>query len=183
LVFRAKRIPAHWHKEKSYERVIAVVVFCIEYFLRHMVVPGRQEGISVLCDLADMGIAQVPMAALMEMHKSMGSHYTGRVFKFYICNMSWVLRSLVGVAKGILSDRQNQKLVFVNKKEEMRQDFALHQLEEDFGGTSPNIQEFLPFPLKPRPLQGPQRAQGLDQSGPQRARVGPAAASRGEHAA
>jgi len=153
LVFRAKRIPAQWHRERNYDKVIGVVVFCVEYFLRHMVLPGRAEGINILCDMADMGISQVPVQALTEMHKSMGSHYTGRVFKFYICNLSWVLKGLVSVAKGILSDRQNQKLVFVSKKEELQKDFALHQLEADLGGTMPQVQEFLPFPLQAGPFE------------------------------
>lgn len=154
LVVRAGRIPKEWHVKKCYDRMTRLVIFCMEYFLRYMVLPGQVEGINLLCDMDNIGISQVPVSVLTDLHKSMGCNYTGRVFRFYICNMSWVLKGLVGIAKGILSDRQNQKLLFVSNNTELRQDFALHQLEDDLGGSRPPVKTFFPFPLVGGPFDG-----------------------------
>ncbi|CAE8585793.1 unnamed protein product, partial [Polarella glacialis] len=51
LVFRASRLPSAWHRERRYDKVIRVLLFCLEYFLRYMVVPGKIESLNVLVDL------------------------------------------------------------------------------------------------------------------------------------
>lgn len=71
----------------------------------------------------------------------MTHHYLGRVHKFYICNMSWMLGSIAGMVKAVLTERQRQKLNFLSSAAELRKDFALHQLEEDVGGARPVFQE------------------------------------------
>jgi len=152
LVFRANRIPKAWHKLANYDNVVRIVIFCLEYFLRYMTVPGVVEAFSIIVDLADLGIGQIPVQALKEMHKEMGNHYTVRVLRMYICNMSFFLRGVFTIAKSILSDRQNQKICVINSLPELLRDFALHQLEKDFGGTKENIQVSFPFDLSPGPF-------------------------------
>merc|ERR1719265_2408778 len=82
----------------------------------------------------------------------MSHHYIGRVYKFYVCNMSWMLSAIAGTASAILTDRQKQKLVFVKDVKELRESFALHQLEEDLGGSRAPCTTFFPFPLLPGPF-------------------------------
>mmetsp|Transcript_165716 Transcript_165716/g.318168 ORF Transcript_165716/g.318168 Transcript_165716/m.318168 type:complete len:538 (-) Transcript_165716:14-1627(-) len=155
LVFRAKRIPQEWLKKKDYDPIIKAFVFCIEYFLKYMVLAGRVESFVLIIDLAGMGVSQIPVSALSKIMSTMGGHYCGRCASTFVCNMSWTLRSLVGVAKGLMTERQVQKLVFVKDAKvgtEFKERFALHQLEQDFGGTRPNLQEFFPFPMVAGPF-------------------------------
>lgn len=165
LVFRASRIPAAWHRERRFDKLIKVLVFSMEYCLRYMTVPGRIESINVLVDLRDLSISQIPLGALREVHKNMGTHFVGRVFRFYIVNMPRVLSAIAPVAKKILSDRQQQKLVFVTRTQELQREMALWQIEEDLGGTRPAIEEFFPFPLLPGPFgpetRGPELTQAV----------------------
>jgi len=153
LVFRAARIPAAWHKERRYEQVIRVLVFCMEYFLRYMAVPGKIESINVVIDLKDLTLSQIPIGVLREVHRSMGMYYVGRIFRFYICNMPRILGTLVPLAKKVLTERQRQKLVFVCKPEDLTRDIAERQVEEDLGGSRPLLKEFFPFPLLPGPFE------------------------------
>mmetsp|Transcript_75547 Transcript_75547/g.119283 ORF Transcript_75547/g.119283 Transcript_75547/m.119283 type:complete len:456 (+) Transcript_75547:163-1530(+) len=152
LVFRARRIPIAWQKAKNFDGVIKLTLFCVEYFLRYMIVPGRVECFNVLVDLKDIAVTQIPVAGLKELNDKLGGHYVGRGGKFFICNMSRWLSPLVSVCKGVLSERRSQKLVFIDNVQELRSHFALHQLEEDLGGSMPVVDSFFPFPLQPGPF-------------------------------
>lgn len=151
IVVRAARIPQQWYKDRCIDRFIRILIFCMEYFLRYMTVPGKVENLSVIVDLQGLGLPQVPLGPLGEVYKVMSHHYIGRVFKFYICNMSTTLGAIAGMAKSFLTDRQKQKLHILDDVRELRKEFALHQLEEDLGGTRPAVTQYLPFSLNPGP--------------------------------
>mmetsp|Transcript_110015 Transcript_110015/g.350392 ORF Transcript_110015/g.350392 Transcript_110015/m.350392 type:complete len:604 (+) Transcript_110015:90-1901(+) len=152
IVIRANRIPQQWYKEKRIDKFIRMLIFCMEYFLRYMVVPGRVENLNVIVDLASLGISQVPLSALGEVYKVMSHHYIGRVYKFFVCNISLGLSTIAGMAKGFLTDRQKQKLNMLDDPTELRKEFALNQLETDLGGTRPKVTKFFPFPLAAGPF-------------------------------
>lgn len=154
IVVRGNRIPTQWYKERRTDRLIRVLIFCMEYMIRYMLVPGKVENNCLIVDLKGLTLAQVPLKALTEVYNVMSHHYIGRVFKFYICNLSRTLSAIAGMAKSILTDRQKQKLVFVDSLEELRREFALHHLEEDLGGTRPVLRQFFPFPLQAGPFEG-----------------------------
>jgi len=165
LVVRGNRIPSQWQKEKQYDRLTDLCVFCMEYFLRYMIVPGRVEGMNILVDLKGLYLSQMPVAALEKFYKTVSHHYCGRTFRFYVVNMPFALRILLNVAKGIISERQAMKLIVLSNPQELLKDYASHQLESDLGGTHPPVNQFFPFPL----LQGPFSAQHRD--GPSSDRV------------
>eukprot|EP00929_Paragymnodinium_shiwhaense_P111712 TRINITY_DN80001_c0_g1_i1.p1 TRINITY_DN80001_c0_g1~~TRINITY_DN80001_c0_g1_i1.p1 ORF type:complete len:529 (-),score=121.33 TRINITY_DN80001_c0_g1_i1:164-1750(-) len=153
IICRANRIPAQWYKDKSTDRLLRIVIFCMEYMVRYMLVPGKVEGNNLIVDLKGMSASQVPLKELSKLYSVMSHHYIGRVFKFYIVNLSGMLSMIASAAKGLLTDRQKQKLNVLNSVEQLREDFALHQLEEDHGGTRPTIKEFFPFPLESGPFE------------------------------
>jgi len=151
IIFRGNRMPEKWVKEKRTDLLIRVLVFCMEYMIRYMLIPGRVENLNVIFDFKGVSIGFSDIARLKEVYSVMSHHYLGRVFKFYICNLSSGLKTLTGMATALLTDRQKQKLCFLDNVSELRQDFALHQLEEDLGGSRPVETKFYPFPL----LSGP----------------------------
>jgi len=117
-----------------------------------MSIPGVVESFSVTIDLDGLGVTQIPVAALKEMHKSMANHYTVRVTRMYICNMSMFLRGVFAIAKAVITERQNQKLCVVTSPADLLADFAVHQLEKDFGGSKANVKTTWPFDLSPGPF-------------------------------
>lgn len=153
LIVRAIRIPDKWYKEKAIDKLINLLIFCMEYFIRYMVVPGKIENLNLIADLKGLGVTQVPITALAEVNRIMSNHYLGRVFKFYIVNLSWMLSSIAGIAKALLTDRQKQKLNILDKVQELANEAAPHQLEEDLGGARPVLDVFFPFPFRPGPFE------------------------------
>merc|ERR1711924_3405 len=68
-------------------------------------------------------------------------------------NMSWLLKGLSSMVQPILTERQRQKLNFLDNCKDVVQICAAHQLEQDLGGSRPPFQQFFPFPLQPGPFE------------------------------
>lgn len=153
LVFRAARIPPAWLKDADFARLVRVLAFCMEFFYGFMAVPGRTENISLLVDVKGLSFATALLKALQVVGRAMAKYYIGCMFKIRIVNMSTSLHVLARMARRMLSERTKQKLIFVENLSDLHSDFALHQLEEDLGGTLPVHQEFFPFPLQPGPFE------------------------------
>mmetsp|Transcript_26684 Transcript_26684/g.48922 ORF Transcript_26684/g.48922 Transcript_26684/m.48922 type:complete len:464 (-) Transcript_26684:82-1473(-) len=153
LVVRPSQIPVALARDPNCaDRFNRAFMFLMEYFLRYMVVPGRVENICVLLDLKDVSVKQVPLSALMEIKKVLSQQNAGRVYRFYICNMPVVLAAIATVVKAAMTERQRQKIRFIHDCKEMRQYFALHQLEQSLGGSRPSADRKFPFPLLPGPF-------------------------------
>lgn len=153
LVIRPARVPPAWYRDKrAAERIVRLLVFCMEYLLRYMVAPGRAEGGVVLLDLGGLSLSQVPMSALTNICTVMSNHYVNRVFRFYVLNVPPAINRVAGMGLRLLTERQRQKLQFVKDSGELRREFALHQLERDLGGERPVLTTFFPFPLQAGPF-------------------------------
>jgi len=133
--------------------MIKLLIFCVEYMLWYMLVPGRIENNNIIVDLKGLGITQLPISALSDIYKVMSHHYIGRVFRFYVVNLSPMLNMISGAVTGLLTDRQKQKLCILSNVKDLGNYFALHQLEEDLGGTAPIIKDFFPFPMPAGPFE------------------------------
>jgi hypothetical protein len=169
LVIRAARIPKRWYEEGAVEKFVRLIAFHMEYLIRYMIVPGRVENIICLIDLNGLGLADVPFSALKQVYSVLNRHYGGRLYRLYICNLSWTLKTLSSAVMNLVTDRQRQKLCILADSAQMKSEFsasfAAHHLETDLGGTRPEIKEFLPFPLLPGPFtkgySGPPRSDAI----------------------
>ena len=111
LVLRASRVPIGMPSEQ-FGRLF---VFCMEYFFRYMMVPGRVENVVVLVDLKDVSYSQIPgVAALMELKEVLSKQDAGRVFCFYVCNMPFIVRAITSVVQAAMTEKQRQKMRFVS---------------------------------------------------------------------
>lgn len=147
---RPSRAPKHLRNEEGVKRLTNLLIFCLEYFLRYMSVPGKVENVCVIVDVKDPGY--MPITCLLELAKVLSQQHAGRVWRFYVCNMNWLLKAISTVVQGAMTDRQREKIRFIQDLSELQKDYASHQLEEDFGGSRPNITKFFPFPMQPAPF-------------------------------
>eukprot|EP00434_Breviolum_minutum_P001505 symbB.v1.2.001328.t1/scaffold57.1/size370615/37 len=149
LVMRPSRCPPGMPSDQ-FGRLF---VFCMEYFLRYMLVPGKVENVVVIVDLNDISYSQMPpVSALLELKDVLVKQDAGRVFCFYVCNLPFIVRAAVGVVQAAMTEKQRQKMRFVSDVSELQGDFALNQLESDLGGTRELETNFFPFPLPPGPF-------------------------------
>lgn len=152
LVFRASRVPEQWRKDYDVDRLLRVLIFCMEVMLRFMLVPGKVETSCLIVDLQDISTKDIPVSLLREIHQLFTAHYPCRGFRFYVCNVPRMLMAISHVAKNLLTERQKLKVRVLSDVCELLEDFAPHQLELDLGGSRPLAKTFLPFPLGPGPF-------------------------------
>eukprot|EP00931_Biecheleriopsis_adriatica_P092404 TRINITY_DN66212_c0_g1_i1.p1 TRINITY_DN66212_c0_g1~~TRINITY_DN66212_c0_g1_i1.p1 ORF type:complete len:543 (+),score=85.24 TRINITY_DN66212_c0_g1_i1:41-1630(+) len=154
LVIRANRVPRQWQNDKDNKgRLIKILVFCMEYMLRFMFVPGRVETSNLIIDLKGISTTDIPLGTLSDIHRLFSAHYPCRGFRFYICNVPRMVMFMSSAAKTILTEKQKMKLVVLSDVRELLKEFSPHQLEIDLGGSRPVAKKFLPFPLEGGPFR------------------------------
>ena len=111
LVMRPSRCPPGM----ACDQFGRLFVFCMEYFLRSMMIPGKVENIVVIVDLKDLSYSQLPpVAAVLELKDVLVKQDAGRVFCFYVCNLPFIVRAGVSVVQAAMTEKQRQKMRFVS---------------------------------------------------------------------
>eukprot|EP00917_Polyrhabdina_sp_WS-2016_P001969 GHVP01004235.1.p1 GENE.GHVP01004235.1~~GHVP01004235.1.p1 ORF type:complete len:436 (-),score=73.50 GHVP01004235.1:50-1357(-) len=151
LVIKLKRLP----KNTPSERFKRLVVFCFEYALRCILLPGKAETCSVLLDVRGVSLSAFPASALTDMTSTLTKQYPFRLDTMYIINDSIFIQTVWTVAKNFLSEIQQAKMNFYKSgfKEILLATYAKHQLEETFGGTRTELKKFYPFVIPPGPFE------------------------------
>mmetsp|Transcript_86132 Transcript_86132/g.230668 ORF Transcript_86132/g.230668 Transcript_86132/m.230668 type:complete len:549 (+) Transcript_86132:135-1781(+) len=136
------------------DRCLKLIAFCMEFALRFLFLPGRVESQVVVIDLKDVSMYGFPTSALKPVISLLGKHYVGRLYQMYVVNAPYLVTGLYSVVKPMLSDRQQNKIIFVsNPKTLFPTLMALHHLYEAYGGTRKESSghsypfEFLPGPF------------------------------------
>jgi len=153
LVLRLSRIPDRWYADNDFDRFVKLLIFCMEYMLKFMLLGGKVETINVIVDVHGLSPSRVPLNALTEVQKILSANYAVRVHRIYVVRVPMSVMMISGLVKRLLSERQRAKIILVKDAAvEMRENFSPQQLEEDLGGTRKSITCFFPFPLLPGPF-------------------------------
>ena len=149
LVMRPSRCPPGMPSDQ-FGRLF---VFCMEYFLRYMLVPGKVENVVVIVDLNDISYSQMP--PVLSTVGVEGCFGEARCWPCPFVSMCatcpFIVRAAVGVVQAAMTEKQRQKMRFVSDVSELQGDFALNQLESDLGGTRELETNFFPFSIATRP--------------------------------
>lgn len=153
LVVRLKRLPP----STSPQRFKRLIVFCFEWALRYLFVPGLVETCCVLFDVRGIAIHSFPLSALSDVINTLTVQYPFRLHRMIILNDSLFIQTVWSIAKQFLTEVQQEKVAFVRNGPPMKTLllglYAAHQLEEEFGGTRPEVTAYYPFPLAPGPFE------------------------------
>jgi hypothetical protein len=165
LVLRPSRIKAEWQNEQNCNEFIKMIVFYMEFMIRYMLVPGVVENLSVLFDCDGIKIGWNTANLAKQINTVLSGHYNGRVFRFYVANPPWIMSMLMGIAKPLLSARQQAKITILNSSGDgmkpLWDTIAPSQLEEKYGGTREEVTSFYPIELPPGPFE-PVISDGVD---------------------
>lgn len=129
------------------------MAFCMEFALRYLFIPGKAETVVAIIDLQGVGISQLRDPTMKLIGQMMTQQYIGRLYQMYIVNQPMFMHTLWSVAKTLLSDRQVSKIVFTKAADVAKGRCALHQLEEQYGGTAKPLTTFYPFYFPPGPFE------------------------------
>lgn len=146
LVWRMNRLDNY-----DIEGATRMMLFLLEYGVRYCLVPGRVENWTLLVDLSGCGMATVGSTArgvAKNVTRLLEEVYCGRNFCTKIFHLPWVLRVIVN---SVIPEDKKSKVEFVSDadiQKVMRGLFEPHQIEEQYGGTAPNVPDAEVYPFK-----------------------------------
>lgn len=108
---------------------------------------SKIENWTVIVDLNNVGLTQIPKSLLQSMISSMQRNYRGRLFRLYLVNTHWLLRGLWAIAKNAVDEYTLTKMNLLGSdfKPTIVQIIDEANLEQKYGGNIPNKEtEFFP---------------------------------------
>ncbi|PHJ23594.1 cral trio domain-containing protein [Cystoisospora suis] len=150
LIVKLSRLP----KTTAPDLFKRLTIFCFEWALRFLMVPGVVETCVVLFDVRSVPLHQFPISALTDMVNTLTKQFPFRLHRMWIINDSFFVQTVWNIAKQFLTEVQQQKMKFYRSgfEPELLKDYAAHQIEKHYGGSREEITKFYPFPLAPPPF-------------------------------
>lgn len=154
-----------WRMEKitkfDADRATRMILFILEFAVRYLMVPGRVENWVLIVDLAGCGLSMAAASSFRTVCRNvtrlLEEVYCGRNFTTKIFHMPSIVRAIVN---SLIPEDKKSKVEFVADADiakSMRQLCEANQLEEQYGGTAPNVREGGAFPFRFFPhCRGPQ---------------------------
>ncbi|UKJ90032.2 phosphoinositide binding protein [Theileria orientalis] len=136
----------------SIEKLVRLIVFCFEFFLRYLHVGGKSENYNVLIDCDNRGIVNLPVQMIIQLTEIMHSKYRGRLNKLYLLDSPNLINLVMKPLRNVLPEGVLKKIVVLNEnsKELLVSQYSAHQLQQKFGGTHPNLtRDYYPFHFFP----------------------------------
>ncbi|BAM41660.1 phosphoinositide binding protein [Theileria orientalis strain Shintoku] len=136
----------------SIEKLVKLIVFCFEFFLRYLHVGGKSENYNVLIDCDNKGIVNLPVQMIIQLTEIMHSKYRGRLNKLYLVDSPNLINMVIKPLRNVLPEGVLKKIVVLkdNSKEVLLSQYSAHQLQQKFGGTHPNLtRDYYPFHFFP----------------------------------
>ncbi|CAE7704506.1 unnamed protein product [Symbiodinium pilosum] len=145
-----------WRMEKitkfDADRATRMMLFILEFAVRYLLVPGRVENWVLIVDLAGCGLSMAAGSAFRTICRNvtrlLEEVYCGRNFTTKIFHMPSIVRAIVN---SLIPEDKKSKVEFVADADiakSMRQLCEPNQLEEQYGGTAPNVREGTAFPFR-----------------------------------
>lgn len=134
------------------ERAVRLVLFVLEYGIRNAMVPGRVENWVVIIDLENatsaISFTQIPSLASTAagLANILESVYCGRMRFVNIVNMPAMMASIV--TRLIPAEKQKKVCIVKNIVAELAQGFEPNQLEQRYGGISPDLSPAQTYPFQ-----------------------------------
>lgn len=135
-------------KDEDLKNMSFAANFLMTYMIAHLSVPGKAEAWTMILDLKDIGMTDLPLGTLKGVMASAQNNFRGTAFKIFILNANLTIRAGFSVIKLMLDDFTNNKINMLDKKEikqSLLKFVAADCLEQRFGGTVPDkVSGFFP---------------------------------------
>ncbi|OII77853.1 CRAL TRIO domain-containing protein [Cryptosporidium andersoni] len=130
------------------QRFVRLIVFCLEWGLRYLMIPGKIETCLALIDVRGVSLTSFPISTLSEISSLLTNQYSFRLYKMFVLHDSVFIQAIWNIMKQFLTDLQQHKIVLCRNDIKHQLFKIIHpcQIEEYFGGTEKNKSfPFYPF--------------------------------------
>lgn len=90
--------------------MVYLLNFQIDFIIRNCFIPGIIENWTVIVDLSNVGLTQIPKTLLQGMISAMSKNYRGRMFKLFCVQTAWLVRGLWKVVQSLIDEFTASKI-------------------------------------------------------------------------
>jgi hypothetical protein len=123
------------------DQLVYLSNFYIDYLIRNLLIPGQVENWTVILNMDNVGLTQIPKTLLQGMISAMTRNYRGRMFRLFAVYVAWLVKGLWTVARALIDEFTATKINIYGSdgfKEDILKIIDEKNLEEKFGGKLPN---------------------------------------------
>lgn len=145
VVLRFERISRF---SNDVEKAFKVLFFVFEFAVRHLMVPGRIENWVCIVDLRNTGPSISSLRICRDIFRLLEEVFCGRNVLAKVLHLPWIIRAIV---MAFIPEDKKTKVEFVCESEiqnVMRKLCEPHQLEQQYGGTAPNVEKGEAYPFR-----------------------------------
>ncbi|CDW82821.1 UNKNOWN [Stylonychia lemnae] len=137
IIINVERLIASKIDEKN---LVDMSNYFLDFLINECMYPSKIENWTVIVDLNNVGLTQIPKNLLQSMISSMQSNYRGRMYRLFAINLHWLLRGLWSIAKNGVDQFTLTKMQLFGGdfKNSVVQVINENSLEEKYGGKLPD---------------------------------------------
>jgi hypothetical protein len=120
----------------SLEQAVIVADFFLHYVITNSMVPGKVENWTSIFDMRDVGVTELPSKHMQNLVKSMSKNYCGRMFKFFLTDCNWLVRSMMYMVHKFVDEFTRRKLLTFadDYQKDLHEIVSVENLEKKYGG-------------------------------------------------
>ena len=129
------------YKEKyQFEDLLPAISFMCQYIINNMMIPGQFETWNMLVNFKGVSIISLP-DSLKKLIPALSNYFPCRMNKTYIVGLSFITRILYRFVVNFIDPITASKIVVINSRKDpaLYQNIRKDNIEEQFGGTAPNL--------------------------------------------
>jgi len=131
--------------------LLKVTLAMADHVTKKYMRPGAIENWTVILDLKDVGVTQIPKKKLQSMVSILQSNFRGRLYKLFAINMPFMIRALWKLFKGMWDKFTQEKLSMYGGgyEADIQKVIPSYNLEKRFGGDLDDVESnFFPPQLE-----------------------------------
>ena len=95
----------------SLDQIEQLSIYVFDWIVKNLLVPGRIESWIILLDMNNVKFYQIPVSRLKTFVKTIQLNFRGRLFRLFVVNNSWLLRSFWGIIYPLFDEYVKQKII------------------------------------------------------------------------
>lgn len=139
----------------SLPQICDLVCFVLEFTVCNLMLPGHIENWIIITDLNNQSLSNLPFTEIKTIIKVLQDNFRCRMIVNYVLNAPRSLKMMWNVIKNFIEPHTVNKIQICTESEpsEIKNHFAMTQIEEKYGGKAPNAVRFWPPILPAGPFE------------------------------
>ena len=129
-----------YQKQYPFEDLLPAISFMCQYIINNMIIPGQFETWNMIVNFKGISIISLP-DSIKKLIPALSNYFPCRMNKTYIIGLSFITRLLYRFIVNFIDPITASKIIVINNKKDpaLYQSIRKDNIEEQFGGTAPNL--------------------------------------------